>query len=230
MMKNKNTTFFVAVVSLMIISLSIFMMYYILARQVSTPYSPPTNDVTSQVSANYFLSISDTKVIRFIPEIPNQARSGVCLQRSSATPYTWRCTAEEKSQIFDPCYLAEDETTVVCGVNPLNDDPGFRLKLTVPLPVDGWTPTETPWPHGTVVELADGTVCDMDPSGTSLVFNHARVNYWCGMWNEQGSNIGILGDLQVGTIWAAERIVVERHEHGWEIIRSETIPIRVVWQ
>ena len=174
-------------------------------------------------------STIETRVIRFSPQVPSEERDGVCRRHSTATPYAWRCNAES-SRIYDPCYIAVDETTVVCGVHPMGDEPGFRLSLTEPLPSDAGMPADDPWPHGSVVELEDGTVCDMKAGGTSLVFRDERVNYWCGEWDSEGENVGILGDLQVGTVWAAERIVIELAEEGWVIAESDVVPIRVVWQ
>jgi hypothetical protein len=126
--------------------------------------------------------------------------------------------------------VADDETTIVCGANPAKGEPGFRLKLTTPLPSGAWVAADAPWPHGTVVELEDGTVCDMKAGGTSLVFDQERVNYWCGAWSSEGENVGLLGDLQVGTVWTAEKVVVELGEEGWRVVKSDTVPIRVVWQ
>jgi hypothetical protein len=193
----------------------------------STRASIPTS--TSYPLMATPLSVTETKIIRYVPQVPTEEREGVCDRRSIASPYAWRCRVG--SQLFSSCYVADDEATIVCGVTPTGNEPGFKLKLTEPLPhVGAWTPADGLWPSGTVVELEDGTVCFMKAGGTSLVFGSERVNYWCGKWNAEGENVGLLGDLQVGTTWRAEKIVIERDEKGWDIVKSDAVPIRVVWQ
>jgi hypothetical protein len=119
--------------------------------------------------------------------------------------------------------------TIVCGTRPAENQPRFRLRLTKPLPSAAEMPTIVPLLHGSAVELEDGTVCHMKPGGTSLVFSNKRVNYWCGEWNPDGVNTGILGELQDGTVWMAERVVFECGDEGWES-DIDMVPIRVVWQ
>jgi len=81
-----------------------------------------------------------------------------------------------------------------------------------------------------VIELQDGTLCTMKAGGTSLVFDGKRVNYWCGKVDRESSNVGVLGEPQVGAVWTAERIVVEFDDGEWVAVESNVVPIRTVWQ
>jgi hypothetical protein len=137
---------------------------------------------------------------------------------------------QARHTIFDPCLVGEDGETIVCGASPAREEPGIKLKLTESLPAGDRAPGATPWPHGFVIELEDGTLCTMKAGGTSLVFDDERVNYWCSEIDKEGSSSGILGDLEVGSVWTAQRIVIEYDGMEWLVVESSVVPVRTVWQ
>ncbi|MCB0212402.1 MAG: WG repeat-containing protein [Anaerolineae bacterium] len=75
-----------------------------------------------------------TSVIDFLPAVPPEVKSGSCFANSSITliDSAWRCTVG--NEIFDPCLVADDGETLVCGANPILAEAGFQLELTEPLP------------------------------------------------------------------------------------------------
>jgi hypothetical protein len=196
-----------------------------------SPAPSPISTPTTNPPASPLQSISETRVIRYVPPAPTEEREGHCFGRSAATPYGWRCiTTDHANTIFDPCLVADDGETLVCGTSPARDELGVRFKLTEPLPADDWTPEGTPWPHGLAIELQDDTLCTMKAGGTSLAFDGKRISYWCGKVDRESSNVGILGEPQVGAVWTADRIVVEFDDGEWVTVESNVVPIRTVWQ
>ncbi|MCB0193341.1 MAG: WG repeat-containing protein, partial [Anaerolineae bacterium] len=75
-----------------------------------------------------------TSVIDFLPAVPTEVEAGSCFANSAITPIdsAWRCTVGD--EIFDPCLVADDGETLVCGANPILAEAGFQLELTEPLP------------------------------------------------------------------------------------------------
>ena len=139
--------------------------------------------------------------------------------------------AEEPNElaIFDPCLTADNGQTLVCGADPLVGDPGFRVNLVEPLPADA---VEIPgaavgednrvW----LVQLADGTICRY-ALGVSSTIDGERANYTCA----DGSVL--LGDLQPGTVWQADRIAladIVRTDDGYEADQVNPAEVAVIWQ
>jgi hypothetical protein len=130
------------------------------------------------------------------------------------------------NQILDPCYTADDGETIVCGVFPGTDNPGFKLNLTTPLP----TPTVPPGAPAVafMIQLVDGTLCHF-ASGATLAFGEKRLNFNC-VGGSPSAQIVILGELQAGTVWWAEKAIMARNAGGFTIQSTEMVEIRTVWQ
>ncbi|MEM7344063.1 MAG: WG repeat-containing protein, partial [Chloroflexota bacterium] len=75
-----------------------------------------------------------TEIINYLPPVPETTLKGSCFTTSLSvsSEHAWRC--ESGNQIFDPCMMAEDGETLVCGVNPLSEEGAVALTLTDPLP------------------------------------------------------------------------------------------------
>lgn len=175
-----------------------------------------------------------TLIIPFLPGVPEESRDGLCLTQSSAIPesFAWRCMVEsddpDEISMFDPCLIAGDGQTVVCGANPLTGDPGFQVNLIAPRPdpdevattdVDG---EDKAW----LVQLADGAICRFAP-GVASTINGERANYTC-----SDSSI-LLGDLQLGTVWQADQIALGdlvRTDDGYTAEQINPVEIAVIWQ
>ena len=109
-----------------------------------------------------------------------------------------RCSLES-GQIYDPCLVVDEKQTIVCGADPTTNESGFRLNLTNALPEANVTADagNKAW----FIQLADGTTCSFATDAT-LGFDEKRVNYNC------SDESNILGDLQAGDVWRAERIIL----------------------
>jgi hypothetical protein len=136
---------------------------------------------------DYFGGPLPTDVVKYIPSPPGESRKGECTSMSQATSIdtAWRCTALEED--FDPCLLADDGETVVCGMDPTAGEHGFRLELSQPLPKPkrpttsgaaiGLTENDlanadynTEWASTGVAHLEDGTYTEKyEDSATGLV-------------------------------------------------------------
>jgi basic membrane protein A len=185
----------------------------------------PTQPVTRVFGIKVVLEeavepVTATEVIEFVPDVPGQTQAGSCftsasgLQREDA----YRCSTED-SMIYDPCFVVDDAPTVVCGSNPATGAAGFMLELTEPLPEPDLGVLSQPW----LVELEDGTLCGLS-TGTAPVIDDVRADYAC----DDFSNL--LGELQQGEIWMAEKAIIDLGDDGFVLVESETMPIRTVWQ
>jgi hypothetical protein len=125
--------------------------------------------------------------------------------------------------IFDPCFAIGSDNTIVCGANPATNEPGFKVKLTEPLPTPDVPAQAEENYRGWLIELADGTICNYATGATTGV-NGERVNYLC------SDKSGILGDLHPGRVWTANKVIVEVGPNGPSLKKSETVAIRTVWQ
>jgi hypothetical protein len=169
--------------------------------------------------------VTETEIIRYVPPVPDEVREGSC-QRESETVVrkgSWRCTVG--GETFDPCFVAEDGETIVCGTGPRMDDPGFKLKLTQPLPVFEWPDA---LPGAFMMELADGTLCHCQPGWIGVEGKHFN----CTCDDEgQGADLIMLGELQVkgGPVWRAEKAILGGEEGSYFFKESEIVSIRTVW-
>jgi hypothetical protein len=156
-----------------------------------------------------------TEVIRYVPAVPVEHQAGSCWTSSISSPPGWRCTVE--NQIFDPCLVAVDGKTIVCGVTSV-DQKEFALDLTEPLPAPDAGIETLPWE----VELADGTLCGF-MSGTAPGIGDDRADFGC---TDQSY---LLGKLQTGPVWTATKAMIGVNDNGYFIEKSETISIAKVW-
>lgn len=158
--------------------------------------------------------------------MPTEEREGDCWTASLADRRADAFRCRIGNQILDPCFVVEGDK-VVCGANPVRNEPGFVLKLTQPLP----TPrpaTAVPNNWAWMVELGDGTVCSFI-TGATAGFEGKRLNYGC--TGRTGSeSIWILGDLQPGKVWYANKVTVTSGPSGPSLQKSETVPVRRLWQ
>jgi len=171
-----------------------------------------------------------TTIIHYIPQSPaGEARAGSCWTTSIAVPRAgaWRCMLD--SEIHDPCFDLEAGKTVVCDANPATGEPGFKVSLTEPLPMPE-LPAQPPsagW--GWLVELADGTFCG-PATGATFPVGDKPATYYCASAGTQKENVVLLGDIQVGPTWMAEKAIVAQSESGVELKKSEMMAIKTVWQ
>ena len=186
--------------------------------QKETEYIPIFNQILSTFK---FLenTIIPTQVIQYIPvQFPSEIKEGYCWINSLSAQRkdAWRCMTD--NIISDPCFTIQGDENLVCDSNPITGDRGFLLKLTKPLPEttttdnfgEGW---------GWLIELEDGTICRF-LTGATAVVNAKRINYDC----------DVLGDLEVGTVWKAEKVELELVDSEWRVWAIEWVPIKRVWQ
>lgn len=75
-----------------------------------------------------------TTVLPFIPDVPAETQAGSCFTTSLVVPdIGYRCFIGE-NLLSDPCLVATDGETLVCGADPSTGEPGVALDLTEPLP------------------------------------------------------------------------------------------------
>lgn len=137
------------------------------------------------------------------------------------------------NEIFDPCYTAQNKTTIVCDSKPNIKKPtGFVLKLTKPLP----TPDASNGPSSSasMIELEDGTICDAisGASGATDGVRTERISYSCRM---SSKNMVIFGDIKPGKVWIAEKgILVEQKTNDdlppMLVKDLRKVKIRTAWQ
>lgn len=187
----------------------------------------------SSLQADHANKITETKIINYMPLIPAEEREGYCWTNSNVIrrPDAWRCMIG--NEIFDPCYTLQDKTTIVCGARPdIKEPSGFILKLTQPLP----TPdvAEGLFSSASMIELADGTICDFvsSASGATDGVRSERINYSCRI---QSRNVVVFGDLQPGTFWIAEKgVLVEQKTREdlppFMVKDIQKVRIRTLWQ
>jgi hypothetical protein len=179
-------------------------------------------------------SPESTLLISFLPGVPAESREGLCLTQSAAVPapFAWRCifAGDEPDEVstFDPCLLADDGQTIVCGADPLVGAPGFQVELLEELPVQPAPANAGSDSAAWLVQLADGAVCRY-LSAISFNIDGERANYTC----SDGSVL--IGNLQTGTVWQASQVAlgdVNRADAGYTT-DADTVhqaEIAAVWQ
>lgn len=102
-------------------------------------------------------SVGSTSLISFLPGVPVETKDGSCFTHSLITPIAsaFRCSTDTTdgngANLFDPCLIAADGQTLVCGADPSLGEPGFQLNLTEPLPEPEVIPVATPKTSGEVL-------------------------------------------------------------------------------
>ncbi|MFN8458965.1 MAG: WG repeat-containing protein [Anaerolineae bacterium] len=96
------------------------------------------------IKAGSQASLDETTIVEYTPAIPTETKAGSCWTTSLSVnqPFAWRCMVG--NEIFDPCLLAEDGKTLVCGADPSTGATGFQLQLTEALPQPDILPIPTP--------------------------------------------------------------------------------------
>jgi heat shock protein HslJ/LysM repeat protein len=178
-------------------------------------YAPPTPPAPAAAT-----QITITQVITFVfTTIPTQSQPGACfasaigLGREDA----YRCIVD--NQIYDPCFVVDDQPTVVCGADPSTGETGFVLELTEPLPAPEVGSLSQPW----LVELADGQVCGL-MTGTVPGVGERTAGYGC------PDGIYLFDDFQTGQVWLAEKAVIDLTDEGFVVTESEMVPLAIVWR
>lgn len=186
------------------------------------PNQPETRTYQIKVSLEQVVQpVIATEVIDYAPaEIPTETQAGSCFTNAIGLGRedAYRCMVE--NQIYDPCFVVDDEPTVICGANPATGETGFVLELTEPLPEPDTGNLSQPW----LIELADGTICGL-MTGTVPGVEDRVAPYGC----PDGTNL--FEDFQQeGDVWLAEQAVIGLNDDGFFIDASEMVPIRTVWQ
>ncbi len=172
-----------------------------------------------------------TQVIDYVPRLPEgEPRSGSCWTGSVSVPgkISWRCTVD--GEIFDPCFTAPEAGLVICGADPLTGESGFAVGLNEPLPQPGPLlsgSTHQPW----LVVLSDGTRCSQATGATGSV-KDLRINYICEgeKRTAEGEEVVLAGDIYSGTIWGAQKAVLDFTDDGMKVKSLEVTPLsQVVW-
>lgn len=173
-----------------------------------------------------------TKIIKFMADTPGRGvREGKCWTSSIAIPRpdAWRCMIG--NEIVDPCFASSDKKYAVCNPNPARGEPGFRLKLTEPLPRPD-VPAQSMtggYNSGWLVELADGTIC-RPVTGRSFEVLGKSANYYCEN-GQKGREIVLLEGLEAGKpLWTAEKATVVHSSGGPKLLKLEKIAVKTVWQ
>jgi hypothetical protein len=118
-----------------------------------------------------------TLLVAFTPPVADEIRQGACYAGSDLLPSAsaWRC-AITGGEIFDPCVLADDGLTVICGANPASQEPGFVLELTDSLPTVDVSAKD--YPGAWLFQLGNGAICSYN-QGASITVEGQRINYTC---------------------------------------------------
>lgn len=124
--------------------------------------------------------VSSTTVIDFLPGLPAESKSGSCFTTSLVTSIAsaYRCSTDTPdangANLFDPCLIAADGKTLVCGADPTSGDLGFALNLTEALPTPEPLPTPKTSGHVLTAEVLANTeylVPDWIESGKAKLTN-----------------------------------------------------------
>lgn len=170
-----------------------------------------------------------TRVIKFVPDTKARGvRAGKCWTGSIAAPRpdAWRCMIGH--EIVDPCFASTDRNFVLCNPNPAKGDPGFRLKLTEPLPASE-IPTQSAYDGGWLIELADSTLC-RPATGATFEVQGKAATYYCEK-DFKGVEIVLLDGLNTEKpLWTAEKAAVAQNSRGPKLIKSQRIAVKTVWQ
>jgi hypothetical protein len=177
--------------------------------------------------------LPETKIIKFEPSSVSttEEKEGTCWTPSIAVmrPDAWRCMVG--NEIFDPCFEIEGAEGVLCGADPAEGKPGFRLNLTEPLPGAESQTNSPPAPHngGWLVQLEDGTLCS-PVTGASGLLDGKIITYYCKS-RQKGVEVSLLGDLDASSpLWTAEKATYSLQSSGPKLLRSQRVPVKTVWQ
>ncbi|MEX2372264.1 MAG: hypothetical protein WD800_00530 [Dehalococcoidia bacterium] len=196
----------------------------------ATPAVTSTPGATAEASPTVAIvpadggGVTSTEVIDYEPQAPEgdiAPEQADCFGASVTAPGrddAHRCSLRNLFySLQDPCF-ALDETHLMCGPDPTQDDPGTYAQVAEPLPAH--QPGDPrPW----LLRLADGTVCGPF-GGTSIAVDGVRINYGC------TNSEGILGFPEPGEPWTAEFGVGVMGADTATFEGRHTEPIETVWQ
>jgi len=184
------------------------------------PAITPTTTITTTAVATASVTITATVVISYKPaEVPAEAQAGSCfasaigLGRADA----YRCMVD--NSIYDPCFVIDAKSTVICGANPTTGEKGFVLTLTEPLPQPDTGQAARPW----LIELAGGQVCGL-MTGTVPGVGDRTAGYGC------PDGTYLFNDFKRGEVWTAEQVTFDLGDNGFSVKESRLTPISRVWQ
>jgi len=190
-----------------------------IAPQLADTSVTTATQETGSAAATTTTASIETEFVRFRPEIPDEIRSGACMTGSNivAAVNAFRCSVD--NVVYDPCFLAADNTTVVCGADPALGGAGFVLQLTQPLPavsLEGRT-----FPAAWLFQLASGAICRYS-EGQSITVAGQRIQYLCSDLTQ------LLGDIDTtASPWTIDIVTTTDDGAGNYSIASLT-PITVV--
>ncbi|MGL4651352.1 MAG: hypothetical protein ACRC1H_18245, partial [Caldilineaceae bacterium] len=164
-----------------------------------------------------------TDIVSFVPAVPDEIRAGACYGGSDIVSVStaWRCGLTG-GEVFDPCIIAADAETIVCGANPATGEAGFVLELTQPLPTDAIEAKE--YPGAWLFELTSGAVCRFT-QGTTVTIEGERVNYAC------SDRTQLLGEInKQGALWTIDAVTTSGNtETGPRIITRTPLTVARAW-
>ncbi len=190
----------------------------------------PASALTAGDAAEPAPEVTETEIVRYEPPRiwPDELdfRPGRCWTTSLVMPRgdAFRCSTG--NLIYDPCFPLEGGEYVIAGADPSTGDPGFLIKLTEPLPEPG----DYTEPHDYVwmIELADGTVAARLSGATGIVGEKTIKFILSGY--DGGDLVAIIGELNPGKVWTAEKATLDMDEDGFYAVESELVPIRTIWR
>lgn len=213
MAKVKKSLFKIPYIGVLFVILVLILIVFI-----NDKFTPLVKDPNLNIQA----PVLQTKIINFRPDVPSTSQNGTCFANSVIAPVedAWRCTVG--NQIYDPCIIATDGKSLVCGEDPAKKIPGFVLTLTSPLPEPDIVPeaTNNPW----IIQLASGRICTFAQGASDLIDNQ-RVNYYCESTDE--NDVVLIGDLKQGKLWNATRAVLKKDTSN--VIQTGVVPIKNAW-
>ncbi|MGA7873586.1 MAG: hypothetical protein WCA22_22095 [Candidatus Binatus sp.] len=173
------------------------------------------------------MTVTQTKVIRFIPPIPTgDVREGSCWTESISVTRVgaWRCMVG--NAISDPCFtIPGNRTQLVCDANPALKTDGFVLMLTKPLPRSS-LPNRKPEPW--LFRLADNSICEA-MTGTLSPVNGEPARWACAVHiRDQVRPSGLVTALMPGKIWTADKF--PESAIGKQGVEPQRVPVKTVWE
>lgn len=204
---------------------------YFVPKVMQVVALPKVDNVDKQKVIKPVSQESKTKIIKYVfsANLPQEIKEGVCISASIAQPYrnnAFRCQVE--NSIYDPCFANLTNDKVVCQMNPLNSDI-FMINLSEPLP-ENKLPEDIKNNWAWFLELEDGTICS-PYTGTKPLINNEIAIYGCKA-KVKGDLDVLIGDLIIGDIWTAKRMIVVRDNvgTGWDTKFLEVVNIKSIWQ
>lgn len=168
----------------------------------------------------YFTPLNNsTSLVSFVPEVPDQSRSGNCTENSrfSNRATSLRCFTPDNSVGWDPCFeLAigstsfgtRESTTVVCGATPWGSSDSFvmietepRIKSSAVRSLHGSFEEDGIW----AVEIKVGwstEYCQFIGGATTVIFGE-RANYLC----DDNESFFLVGYPRSGATWTIRGVV-----------------------